>query len=156
MAQLTLRRSNVITCEDVAHWACPLSLHSRGDVRITTCAVVFVRHHQGLLCKLCRKTEQSCFCFSLTFRTHIPPFLRIRFIPNTRVMVTVRNQQVDIPIGTMMELPRACQTADDIVNTDSVKFMSFGTNVGFLFLFTLFLVCNLLRACYKFSRRRLS
>lgn len=37
--------------------------------------------------------------------------------------------QLDIPIGTMMELPRACQTADEIVATDSVEFMSFGTNV---------------------------
>lgn len=37
--------------------------------------------------------------------------------------------QMDIPIGTMMELPRACQTADDIIATDGVDFMSFGTNV---------------------------
>lgn len=37
--------------------------------------------------------------------------------------------QLDIPIGTMMELPRACVTADEIVGTDGVEFMSFGTNV---------------------------
>eukprot|EP00752_Nemacystus_decipiens_P009745 g8703.t1 len=36
--------------------------------------------------------------------------------------------ELDIPIGTMMELPRACVTADDIVGTDAVDFMSFGTN----------------------------
>ena len=30
----------------------------------------------------------------------------------------------------MMELPRACQTADQIVATDAVEFMSFGTNVS--------------------------
>lgn len=35
-----------------------------------------------------------------------------------------------IPIGTMMELPRACQTADVIAKTDGVNFMSFGTNVS--------------------------
>lgn len=29
----------------------------------------------------------------------------------------------------MIELPRACQTADDIVGTDGVEFISFGTNV---------------------------
>eukprot|EP00903_Cladosiphon_okamuranus_P013193 g12305.t1 len=36
--------------------------------------------------------------------------------------------ELDIPIGTMMELPRACVTADQIVGTDRVEFMSFGTN----------------------------
>ncbi|CAM9564819.1 unnamed protein product [Sphacelaria rigidula] len=36
--------------------------------------------------------------------------------------------EMTIPIGTMMELPRACQTADVIAKTDGVKFMSFGTN----------------------------
>lgn len=36
--------------------------------------------------------------------------------------------KLDIPIGTMMELPRACQTADQVVGTDGVEFMSFGTN----------------------------
>lgn len=40
-------------------------------------------------------------------------------------------EQMDIPIGTMMELPRACQLADQIVGTESVDFMSFGTNVSF-------------------------
>lgn len=38
--------------------------------------------------------------------------------------------QVDIPVGTMIELPRACQTADEIVKNKDVKFMSFGTNVS--------------------------
>ena len=38
--------------------------------------------------------------------------------------------QVEIPIGTMMELPRACQTADEVVGTHGVEFMSFGTNVS--------------------------
>nr|AIT69948.1 pyruvate orthophosphate dikinase [Ishige okamurae] len=37
-------------------------------------------------------------------------------------------QQVKIPVGTMIELPRACQTADEIVETDGVSFVSFGTN----------------------------
>lgn len=41
--------------------------------------------------------------------------------------------QLDIPIGTMMELPRACMTADEIVGTESVEFMSFGTNVRRIF-----------------------
>nr|AIT69956.1 pyruvate orthophosphate dikinase [Dictyopteris undulata] len=36
--------------------------------------------------------------------------------------------ELDIPIGTMIELPRACQTADDIVKIKDVRFMSFGTN----------------------------
>ncbi|CAN0131065.1 unnamed protein product, partial [Hapterophycus canaliculatus] len=35
---------------------------------------------------------------------------------------------LDIPIGTMVELPRACQTADQIVGTEGVEFISFGTN----------------------------
>nr|AIT69949.1 pyruvate orthophosphate dikinase [Sargassum henslowianum]AIT69950.1 pyruvate orthophosphate dikinase [Sargassum henslowianum]AIT69954.1 pyruvate orthophosphate dikinase [Sargassum vachellianum] len=35
---------------------------------------------------------------------------------------------VKIPIGTMLELPRACETADQIVGTDGVEFISFGTN----------------------------
>nr|AIT69957.1 pyruvate orthophosphate dikinase [Sargassum horneri] len=35
---------------------------------------------------------------------------------------------VEIPIGTMLELPRACETADQIVGTDAVEFISFGTN----------------------------
>ncbi|CAN0518873.1 unnamed protein product, partial [Ectocarpus sp. 12 AP-2014] len=38
------------------------------------------------------------------------------------------NVELDIPIGTMMELPRACVTADEIVGTEGVEFMSFGTN----------------------------
>ncbi|CBN74442.1 Pyruvate, phosphate dikinase [Ectocarpus siliculosus] len=38
------------------------------------------------------------------------------------------NEELDIPIGTMMELPRACVTADEIVGTEGVEFMSFGTN----------------------------
>ncbi len=41
----------------------------------------------------------------------------------------------------MMELPRACVMADEIVGTESVEFMSFGTNVSRIY------VCNVLLFC---------
>lgn len=54
-----------------------------------------------------------------------PPIPALRLRPRP----SLRFAQLEIPIGTMMELPRACVTADEIVGTDAVEFMSFGTNV---------------------------
>ena len=37
-------------------------------------------------------------------------------------------KRIDIPIGTMIEIPRACVTADEIAGSGGAEFFSFGTN----------------------------